>query len=262
VRASAQPEARRRLSDKVNGSLVTDLPDTKRVVRSSLGGQVADIIREQILTGELHVGDRVVQAEWAARLQVSRMPVRDAIVSLCHEGLLHNTASGAAVVAPVDVDVMADIFEVNALVAGQAARRAATRVSEQEIGELDRLQEQLAQAVAGGDMHAASEINWSLHRVVNRAADSPRLSALLRTLSTGTPRTSFELIPGWGEQALEDHKQLIAALRDGDGERAYEVAREHVARGTGPLLEQLEARFAADKRAQGASPAPHAAVGG
>jgi DNA-binding GntR family transcriptional regulator len=223
---------------------MADAPDTQRVVRSSLSSQVAEIIREQILTGTLRPGEKVVQAEWATRLGVSRMPVRDAIVSLATEGLLRQTARGTAEVAVVDVEDFADVFELNAAVGALAARRAASRRNAEELAALERLQGELAAASERGDLGAASDLNWELHRVINRAARSPRLAALLKILSKSTPRHSFELLPGWAERAVEDHSRLIAAIRAGDAELAHDLMREHITRATQPLLDELRERFA------------------
>jgi DNA-binding GntR family transcriptional regulator len=214
-----------------------------RIQRNRLSSQVADIVREQVLTGELLPGQRIVQAEWAERLGVSRMPVRDAINSLCAEGLLIQRSSGSAEVTPLDLEGMEDVFQLNAMTIALCARRAATRITQEELARLGELNSSMARAVEAGELHEASELNWRFHRVVNLAARSPRLVALLRILVRSIPHGGFEMLPDWPAQACEDHAVIIGALRARDGERAYRVTREHTVNGTEPLLRQLDKRL-------------------
>jgi DNA-binding GntR family transcriptional regulator len=229
---------RRQLEDQAYSQL-----SASRIQRNRLSSQVADIVREQVLTGELLPGQRIVQAEWAERLGVSRMPVRDAINCLCSEGLLIQNSSGSAEVAPLDLEGMEDVFQLNAMTTSLCARRAATRIREEELTRLEELNSTMARAIEAGKLHEASELNWQFHRVVNLAARSPRLVALLRILARSTPHGSFEMLPDWPAQACEDHAVIIGALRARDGDRAYRLTHEHIVNSTEPLLHQLAERL-------------------
>lgn len=216
-----------------------------RVQRNSLSRQVAAVVREQILTGQLLPGQRIVQSEWAERLGVSRMPVRDAINSLCADGILVQNSTGSAEVAPIDLEGMEDVFELNAITTALCARRAASRITEEDIEAAEDVNEQMGRAAADGRLHDASELNWRFHRAVNIAARAPQLLALLRILSRSTPHGSFEIVPEWPVQAYDDHKRILEALRARDGERAASLTREHVMATTEPLLHRLSERMSA-----------------
>ena len=111
--------------------------DRRSVQRSTkLSEQLTSILREEVLTGRVRPGERIVQSEWAERLGVSRMPVRDAVNQLCTEGILVQQQSGQVFAAQIDPDDIRDGYYLNAVLASMAARRAATRISEDELAEL------------------------------------------------------------------------------------------------------------------------------
>jgi len=214
-----------------------------------LSDQIAEIIRNDVLTGRLRPAERVGQAQWADRVGVSRMPVRDAINQLCAEGILVQNENGFATVAKVDPVDVRDGYELTAIVASMAARRAAQRIRESEIAELEAIHAGMREAVESRDNARALRLNWAFHSAINRAARSPRLTAALRNLATSMPHgAAFELLPDWPEQARKDHEALLDALRRRDGERAAKLMREHIITGSTPVIEHLEQRLRNDRR--------------
>jgi GntR family transcriptional regulator of vanillate catabolism len=102
--------------------------------RTSLRDQVTAAIRDMVLSRQLGPGERIVQTEPARRLGVSRMPVRDAINTLCAEGLLVMDGTvGSAVVATVRVEDIQDSYAVQATILGLIGRRAAERITAQAL---------------------------------------------------------------------------------------------------------------------------------
>lgn len=213
--------------------------------RSHLSDQVARVIRDQILTGRLRPGERVRQHDWAERLGVSRMPVRDAIKRLCAEGLLVPTDGSSARVITIDPDDVRDAYRLSAVALGLAAARAAQRASEAELAELADIHGVFAADVAAGDRAAAQRSNWLFHRAITRAAHSEHLQAVLRLLSITVPLSSFELIDEWPSQALEDHERILGALQGRDGAAAEEAMAAHVGAVTEPMVSEIEGRLRA-----------------
>lgn len=219
-----------------------------RIQRSLLSQQVARIIREQILTGRLLPASRITQGDWAARLGVSRMPIRDAISMLCSEGLLVQMPGGSAEVAQMDIDDVADTFYLNAIVVALAHRAAAGQITDAELAGVRRRNDAMGEAIARGDVAEASRLNWAMHSLISRASKSTRLIALLRILAAATPQSSFELLPDWPEQAFADHLQIIDALEHRDADRTFQLTQRHVAVRTEPLVEQLASRIGGGER--------------
>lgn len=219
----------------------TDLEYTLN--RSSLSDQVAAVIRDQVLSGRLRPGELVLQVEWAQRLGVSRMPVRDAIRRLCAEGVLVSTGGNSAQVIEIDPEDVRFAYELSALALSFAARRAAKRASDDELKELEGIHADFVNAVQHGDTARLQRLNWQFHRAITRAAHSPQLQAVLRILSISVPLSSFELIPDWPELALKDHEQVLSALKHRDASRAAESLLHHVSAVTEPMVSGILSRL-------------------
>jgi DNA-binding GntR family transcriptional regulator len=220
------------------------IDDEIEIRRPVFGQQVAVVIRDYVLTGRLKEGERIVQAEWAERLKVSRMPVRDAISQLIAEGTLVQSRAGAAAVAPVNREDIHDGYRLNAIVSSFAARRAAEVITESQLAELERLNGLISEAVKASDRGLASSLNWEFHRLINQASGSSRLLALLRLLAPTIPHSAFEILEKWPDRAVRDHKRIIRALRARDGDAASELIQRHIEAGSAKMLAEVESQLA------------------
>src|ERR1700744_3435793 len=168
--------------------------DDGPIPRTKLSDEVAHRMREAILSGRLKSGMRVVQDEWAQRLGVSRMPVRDAVFRLEAEGLVTISASkGTTTVAELSETDVEDAYEITAVAAAVAASRAAQRLTVEELAGLRRVHQRLVTAVANQDANAAQECHVKFHRRINRGSGSARLRSLIRTVSAGVPHFSIRV---------------------------------------------------------------------
>jgi DNA-binding GntR family transcriptional regulator len=203
--------------------------DETPIPRTNLSDEVAHRIRGAILSGRLKSGERVVQEEWAQRLGVSRMPVRDAVSRLEAEGLVTVSASGGTTtVAEVSEGDIEDAYEIAAAAAGVAARRAAQRLTTEELAGLRRLHERLITAVADQDTAAAQECNFEFHRRINRGSGSARLVSLIRMVSAGVPHFSIREMAELAETTVTDHAEILDALEQRDGDRAMQAMQHHL----------------------------------
>lgn len=206
-------------------------------------------MRDDILSGRLKAGERIVQAEWAERLNVSRMPVRDAINQLCMEGLLRPTPGGSAEVVAIEPSDIQDGYFLNNMVTSLAARRAAERITEAELDSLREILAQMREAVESDDVARASQLNWEFHSTINRAAHSPRLLAVLRILATSIPHNAFRVVPDWPARALEHHADILDALAEGRADDAAKLMRGHIEMGSEEMIAELnEILFSNDKK--------------
>src|SRR5947199_10401231 len=103
-----------------------------RLVRNA-SVAATELIREAILDGRLEPGRRLKEEELARELGISRTPVREALLMLQAEGLVVSTPNRGAMVRVHDAEDLDDLYQLRALLEGHATRRAATRISEQEI---------------------------------------------------------------------------------------------------------------------------------
>src|SRR5262245_4047018 len=117
---------------------------------AKLGQQIADALREAIISGTLNPGDRITEEQIAAEFGVSRTPTRDAIHSLQKDGLVTATLSGATIITHLSLQDLQDITGVRLVLEPYATRLAASHASGEAIGRLQHLyKEMLAAAKAG-----------------------------------------------------------------------------------------------------------------
>jgi DNA-binding GntR family transcriptional regulator len=220
--------------------MTDNLGDEVSIGRQNISEQIAHVLRDYILSGRLKPGERIVQADWADRLKVSRMPVRDAINTLVLQGTLVQSHTGAAVVAEIDARDVADGYRLNAMISSVAARRAAEVITDETLDALTRINESIVVAVDDGDRDRASRMNWEFHRTINSASGSARLRALLGMISPSIPHSAFELIDQWPQQAVSDHNAIIEALRARDGDLTADLMLRHIEAGSSHMLRELD----------------------
>jgi DNA-binding GntR family transcriptional regulator len=208
----------------------------------SLATLVTDRLRSEILGGALENGTRIIQGELAARLGTSRMPIRVAMERLQAEGLLVPDGTGMRVVG-VEMDDIQDGYELNRVVTSMAARRAASKITKDELEKLADLHEQLCRAAELGEFERVGRLNWRFHSVINRSARSVRLESMLRFASSMIPHVAFEVLQDWPAQAIADHAALIGALGARDGDGAAAIMAKHVDVGAQAVVDVIGYRL-------------------
>lgn len=200
-------------------------------------------LRQLILDGELRAGDRLSEVRLAARLDVSRTPLRLALAQLEHEGLLEPVAGGGFVVRSFSGRQVADAIDLRGLLEGSAARLAAERnTGARALGELIACVAKLDRIVSGpghpsgDDFELYVELNDAFHDELFTLASSDVLrDAYERVLALPFAQPSaFLLIQAEGaafqptlETGNTQHHAILEAIESGDGEQAERLARRH-----------------------------------
>ncbi len=197
--------------------LASALPAPDEISRRSSGAHAALYIRRLIFDGVLRQGDRVPQDAIAEVLGLSRVPVREALLSLEREGWVTIKPHRGAFISSLDESVVRDHYELYGHVYGFAAARAAKRHSTQELAHLTDLQKRVA---AAQDPQSAWRLNQAFHRAVIEMARSPRLPAVLTALAGIVPGNFFDLVPGSVEVEKQGTAAIVRGIKRGDGERA------------------------------------------
>ena len=196
--------------------------------RRTSADEVAAYVRRQILEGVLEPGSHVPQDEIATALNVSRIPVREAMIALEREGWVTHFVHRGAFVNPVDEHLIRDHYALFGLLYGYAAKKIATEVDPGVLTELTELKNAL---VSCDDAAEAEQIAFSFHANVVAAAKAPRLKVLLRAMSSIFPGHIFEEVPGTLDDERAGHTAILRALLDGDGDAAameYETMMESI----------------------------------
>lgn len=200
-------------------------------------------LRDQIFAGELPAGTRLSVPALAARLGVSRSPVREAIVRLVHERLAREEPRRGAVVADVSVESLIAIYEVREVLEGLAARLAVENAGRRLIRSLEDVLGEHESAVSAVDLTGASEADMAFHRLIREAAGNPEVLRMLDDVQSQVRlamRTTQ--VTGGPKPAVADHRAIFAAMAAGDPHAAEQAARAHIVRLRSVLAEQVEGR--------------------
>jgi DNA-binding GntR family transcriptional regulator len=190
----------------------------------------ADVIRAAIVDGRLEPGRRLKEEELARELGISRTPVREALLVLQTEGLLDSAPNRGATVRAYEAEDLDDLYQLRAVLEGFAARRAATRVSRDDVARLAESCKRFEELRAGDDLTELVRENVRFHDIILEAAGSPRLARLVRGV-VQLPlvyRSFYWYSPEQKLISEHYHRQLTTALAARDAERAEIVMKEHV----------------------------------
>ena len=190
-------------------------------------------IRSQIFGGLYKAGDRLKEEELAEQIGVSRTPIREALRRLNAEHIVEFAPNHGACVANWSSDDIDEIYALRGLLECHVARRAAERISVEEIASLDTIQDEIEAAAASGtkeDLDRVAELNHRFHNILLRAARSDRVAMILSWL-IDIPvmlRTYHAYSPRDMARSLNHHRELIEALKSRNVVWAEAVMAAHV----------------------------------
>lgn len=187
------------------------------------------LILEAIDGGIYRPGDRLVEAELAERLGVSRTPVREALQRLETQSMLARDGR-SLIVASLDHNQLAELYAVRAELEGLAARLAAKHASPEEVKVLaDMIEEDRAKV---DNPVALSRANRRFHRQIHLASHNRYLVQQLELVhrSMALLATTSLAAEGRGSVALAEHLAIVKAIEAGDGAGAQQALRSHISK--------------------------------
>ncbi len=208
--------------------------------RPQLSEEVAAHLRELIMTASIRPGDPVRMDLTAQRLGVSVTPVREALLLLRGEGMVHLLPHKGYVVAELSRTDIEDLFWLQGQMAVRLAIRTAAAITEEQIDDLETLNDELRQAISSDDSQRITLAEFEFHRVHNHIAGSEKLAWFLLHATRYTPAALYATDPDWGAVAVDSHARLIEAYRAGDSEQIVEQTRRQFDDGAARLTRHLE----------------------
>ena len=220
--------------------------ETRRAVQSADGEPPSQTtlallsLRDLLLSGEFPPGTRMSELPLVERLGVSRTPLRLALATLEHEGLLENLKGGGYAVREFTMDEIRDAIELRGVLEGTAARFAAERGATAD--QLDRMRALCAEMdplVHRSDVDSFwqyVECNRAFHALLLKSAASPVLERALERIVALPFASPSALVQGQAELpesreilviAQDHHHRLIEAIERREAARAESLAREH-----------------------------------
>ena len=190
---------------------------------ATMAAAAAEVIRGAIFEGKLRPGDQIPVEDIMALMGISRLPVREAVNSLRHEGLVRVEPYRGSFVGPFNEEILQEHWHIVGLLQGYAAARMA------EIGDpvaIERLQSVTATLLSVSTVPEVLHSTFELPRVVNQAGGTELLRAIMRPLMGYTPRTIFDRIPDI-QGIMQCHgKRVTDAIVAGDPAAAADASCE------------------------------------
>ena len=198
-------------------------------------------LRQTITAGDMAPGQRLVEAELAETLGVTRASVRAALIELTAQGLVERIPNRGARVRVVTVDEAVAITECRMVLEGLCAAKAAELATDGQIEQLVELGERMRGAVADAEPLKYSALNQELHRMVREISRQSVASDLLHRLNAQIVRHQFQLAlrSGRPQVSVGEHVAIVEAIAGRDPAAAEAAARAHLRSVIDALRESL-----------------------
>lgn len=195
----------------------------------SQASRVYGILREEIQSGRLSQGTRLLEAQLARSLRVSRTPVREALRRLQAEGLVEMQSGRGLVVAELTIEAVLELYVAMIALEGMAASLAARLISPLELQQLQSLQRGLEEAVPTLNPEPLFNLNMRFHLQICAAAKNRYLLDFVKRIYDTLRRFKETTLtyPGRAQQMVVEHRALLTALEARDEGRAESLVREH-----------------------------------
>ncbi|MCW2784755.1 MAG: transcriptional regulator, GntR family [Marmoricola sp.] len=221
----------------------TDISTTGRTGAGALAHRVYTTVREQIIRGQYPDGARLGEERISAELEVSRIPVREALVRLETDGFVISAPRRSAVVRTWDARSLDELFDVRAVLEPGAARYAARAVARGgSTVALERALTASRDSVRSGDAYLIAERSAAFHEAIVTTTGSDLLMAQMRAISGRIQWLFFRTSTLDVETAFEDHSELAAAIASGDERVAEALTFAHIELDRAPTFAALGLR--------------------
>jgi DNA-binding GntR family transcriptional regulator len=210
--------------------------------------QVHKAILSEIAEGKLKAGARIIQEQIAQELGVSRQPVQQSLVLLKNQGVLTEAPGRGLQVAPLNLELIRQMYEVRAVIEGLVFRKAAENFSESAKKRAEKLLVAGRQAITKSSVRDLISADMAFHTFFYDLADNPIISQSMETQWVNTQRVmgSVLLSADKPRDIWDEHEALFELVAGGKAAKAEQLARSHIKEAADFMLEQLSQRTDAD----------------
>lgn len=203
---------------------------------------VFNTLRQEILTGKLKPGERLMEIHLANRLGVSRTPIREAIRMLELEGLVIMVPRRGAEVAQITWKNLKDVLEVRRALDVLAIELACERMTAEEMDELYKACEEFKQATLTQDTRKIAEADVKLHDMIVAATRNNRLIQLVNNLAEQMYRYRFEYLKDSSQHDMlvQEHKDMYQSILKKDRISAARAVKKHIDNQEEAIIKHLQ----------------------
>ncbi len=192
---------------------------------------VVEALRERILSGEIKGGEPIRQSAIANSLNVSRIPVREALVQLEAEGLVHFEPHKGASATLLSVEQVTELFELRVMIESDLLARAIPNLQPHDFEQAEQVLDKLESAFKHqNSVSSWSELNTEFHTCLYKAANRPHTLEVVHGLNTNCDRyiRLQLLLTGGIPTAEREHRQLIELCKNKQIDEATQLLKQHI----------------------------------
>ncbi len=211
-------------------------PASSPINPRSLDVQAADVLREQILSGSLPPGSRLLEIELSEQLNLSRGTIRSALQQLTYEGLVVQYPYRGCTVCGLSSQDAWELYTLRQALESLAARLAAEAITPTQMELLEAALQQIMQSAKQGSWSEVADADFALHQTIIQCSGHRRLQQQykfveqqIRLYIISSNALHLNL-----DEIAEEHQWLVQAITSGDANLAEQIAKEHSI--DGPLL--------------------------
>jgi len=203
-----------------------------------------ETIKQKILDGGYAPGQPLGEMALAEAYRIKRTRVRQILTKLESDSLVEKLPAKGTFVRPITAELLRSVFELREALEPMATRLAARRRDEAELAKLEAMFARLDTANDAAGLRRKEEVGAALHSFIRKAARNDMISSSLEVVELQTRRVWHEglFIEGRINKAFEDHKRLLAYIRNQDERAAEALMREHIAEASGVYFSILFSR--------------------
>lgn len=201
-----------------------------RIDRLSIADQVYEHLRSEILAGELRQGERVIEAQVAKTLQISRAPVREAVNRLLQDGLLETKTHFGPSVIQMTPEKIRFLYDIRAAIEGLAIRDVVRRRGNLDLEPLRACIVEMKRCARRKDLAGLVDVELEFHRLLCEFAGNPyvvKVSSILDAqvrMALTIDNSHYENLA----DAADEHEPILEAIQSGDADKAARLMELHI----------------------------------
>jgi DNA-binding GntR family transcriptional regulator len=203
-------------------------------------------LKTMIYRRQLDAGQRIVERKLAGELGVSRIPLREGMIRLENEGLIRSIPHSSSYIAAIEPRDLLEIYSMRLWLEPSATRLATVRRPQNLLRKLGQLCDKMAAAMEAKEFHRSDDYDYQFHYAIVESSGHSRLlraydAAHIRIVGFYTDFLSQKA--NAPDRMMQQHRQIMRAIEQGDPDRSEAVAREHVERSIVNLEKKLGVRL-------------------
>jgi len=201
-----------------------------------------DILREAIIKGTLVQGQKLVETQLSTQMNVSRVPIREAMKRLEQDGLVEKTDKRGFIVKIITKEEIDETFGIISILESYAAVLATERIDDVLIRKLEESVEAYRQVLETGDREKLMQLNTQFHEMICNASGSQKLCGLINNFRDISYRYRRALLNSldFARLSLIDHEETVMAMRKKDRKGVERLIKKHILRGKEIILKEME----------------------